>query len=305
VQLLWSREDDLQQDFYRPGGFHFFKGGLDASGKLVAWRDHFVTFAVETEFASHAEMNATEFPARFVPNYQLGVSSIPIGVPIGPFRSPGHNAISFVVQSFVDELAHAAGVDPLTFRLDLLGEKSQGDGLAFYDVNRMRAVLILAAEKAGWAERRNLPPRSGMGIAFHRSSRGYFAEVVKVSVEPDGTPKISQVWVVGDIGGHVINPLNAVNQVQGAVLDGISTALYQKVIIESGAAKLGNFDSYPLMRIPDSVPVDVSFIKSEGPPTGLGEPALPPVIPALTNAIFAATGVRIRELPIDPYLLKS
>jgi isoquinoline 1-oxidoreductase beta subunit len=305
VQLLWSREDDLQNDFYRPGGFHFFNGGLDASGKLIAWRDHFVTYAVETEFASHAEMAPTEFPARFVPNYQLGVSSIPIGVPIGPFRSPGHNAISFVVQSFVDELAHAAGADPLTFRLDLLGDKSHGEALALYDVNRMRAVLLLVAEKADWAGRRSLPPRTGMGIAFHRSSRGYFAEVVKVSVELDGTPKIKQVWVVGDIGSQIINPLNAVNQVQGAVLDGISTALFQRVGIENGAAKLSNFDTYPLMRIPDSVPVDVSFIKSDGPPTGLGEPALPPVIPALTNAIYAATGVRIRELPIDPNLLKS
>jgi isoquinoline 1-oxidoreductase beta subunit len=305
VKLLFSREDDFQNDFYRPGGFHFFRGGVDAAGQVVAWKDHFVTYAVETEFAPHAEMAATEFPARFVPNYQLDVSAIPIGIPIGPFRSPGANALSFVVQSFIDELAHAAGADPLAFRLDLLGDKTKGEGLTIYDASRMRAVLHLVSEQSGWAKRKDLPPRTAMGVAFHRSSRGYFAEVAQVTVAADGTPKVDHVWVVGDIGSHVINPLNAVNQVQGAVLDGISAALYQKVSIEGGAANLRNFTNYRLMRMPESAPVDVHFIKSEGPPTGLGEPALPPAIPAVTNAIFAATGIRIRELPVDKNLLKT
>jgi isoquinoline 1-oxidoreductase beta subunit len=251
-------------------------------------------------------MAPTEVPARFVPNCEIAVSAMPLGIRVGPMRSPGANAHAFVFQSFIDELAHAAGADPFEFRLQLLGDQpGVGTGLQLYDVSRMRAVLKRVAEKSGWADRRGLPPRTGMGIAFHRSSRGYFAEVARVSVAASGVPRVEQVWVVGDVGHHVINPLNAVNQVQGAVLDGISSALFQKVRIEGGAANVRNFSNYRLLRMPEAPPVEVTFIQSDNPPTGLGEPALPPAIPAVTNARFAATGVRIRELPIDPAFLKG
>ena len=304
IQLLWSREDDFQHDFYRPGGFHFLKAGIDSAGHVVAWRNHFVSYLVNTEFALHTEMVPHEFPARFVPHYSLGTSAMPLDVPVGPHRSPGANSFAFVIQSFIDELANLAGQDPLEFRLRLLGDQSVvGEGMMAYHVDRMRAVLTKVADMADWDHRTDLPLRTGKGIAFHRSSRGYFAEVVQATVAKDGTPRVDKVWVAGDIGHTIINPLNAVSQVQGAVLDGLSAALHQQVRLVGGTAAVRNFSTYPLLRMPDVPEIEVQFIRSHYPPTGLGEPALPPVIPALTSALSAATGVRIRELPINKALL--
>jgi isoquinoline 1-oxidoreductase beta subunit len=307
VKLLWTREDDMHHDLYRPAGYHYFKGGVDDKGNVVAWQDHFVTFGEGEKLASSAGMGGTEFPSRFVPNCKIDQSTIPLGVPTGPMRAPGSNALAFVNQSFIDELAHAAGADPVAFKMKLLGDAPLvGTGPSAYNAGRMKGVLAEAAKMSGWAGRDKLPKGTAMGVAFHYSHAGYFAEVVQASVNPaNGAIKVDKVWVAADVGRQIVNPAGAMNQVQGAALEGLSHALYQKITIVDGAAKEGNFNTYPLLRMAAAPPVEVKFVITDYPPTGLGEPALPPVIPALCNAIFAATGKRIRTLPIDTKQLKA
>ena len=306
VKLLWTREDDMQHDHYRPAGFHTFRGGVDAAGNLVALHDHFVTFGNGTAASNSAGMAAAEYPAQFVPNLRYEISMMPSGIPTGPLRAPGSNALAFVFQSFIDELAHAAKADPLAFQIKLLGDKPVvGTAPASYGAGRMVGVLKAVGEMSGWAGRGKLPKGEGMGVACYYSHMGYFAEVAHVAVAPDGAIKVKKVWVAADVGRQIINPHGALNQVQGSVLDGLSEALHQQITIDAGRVEQNNFTDYQLMRISEAPAVEVKFVITDFPPTGLGEPALPPAIPALTNAIFAATGKRIRSLPIQTDMLKA
>lgn len=297
VKLLWSREDDMRHDFYRPAGFHYLTGGVDSAGKLVAWKDHFVSFGEGQAFVLGGEMSSAAFPARFVSNCSVDASVMPLGVPTGRLRAPGSNGIAFAIESFLDEMAHAAGKDPIQFRLDILSNTPAGQGA---DPARIRGVLELVAEKSGWGKTTHRRG-TGMGIAFYFSHRGYFAEVVQATVSRAGKLKVDKVWVAGDIGPTIINPSNAENQIQGAVLDGLAQALGQEITIENGRAVEGNFSTFPLMRMRQAPPVEVHWNVTDSPVTGLGEPALPPAPPALCNAIFAATGKRVRWLPLSKH----
>jgi isoquinoline 1-oxidoreductase beta subunit len=291
VQLQWTREDDMRHDFYRPAGWHHFRAGLDGSGRMTAFDHHFVTFGKNGKTISGAGIPPNHYPAGLVPNFRLRQSIIESNVPTGPWRSPGHSAFCWAYQSFFDELALAAQRDPLEFRLDLL---SRSYGKPPLDLDRTRGTLKLAAEKAGWG--RKLDANRGLGMAFHFDHGGFVSHVAEVAADGPRI-RVEKVFSGVDIG-PVINMSGAKNQVEGCVVDALSTAQLE-ITFADGAAQQSNFDDYGLLRIRQAPEVECHFIQSDNPPSGLGEPPIAPATPAISNAIFAATGIRIRQLPFS------
>ena len=292
VQLQWTREDDMRHDYYRPGAWHDFTAGIDSDGRMIAFDHHFITFGANGETASGADLSPEHYPAGLVPNFRLRQSLVETNVPTGPWRSPGHSAYAWAYQSFFDEVAVAAGRDPYEFRLDLLS-RSFGD----VQISRQRAidVLKLAAEKAGWSSRK-VGDNRGLGIAFHYDHGAYVAYVVEV-VANGSFVKVEKVFATVDCG-PVINLSGAKNQVEGGFVDALSTANLE-ITFANGAAQQSNFTDYELLRIGQAPEIECHFIQSDNSPSGLGEPPMAPAAPAVCNAIFAATGMRVRKLPFS------
>jgi isoquinoline 1-oxidoreductase beta subunit len=304
VQVLWTREEDLSQDFYRPCGVHRLRAGLDSSGRLVAW-DHHLANPSRYAYAENgqppvvSELYPDDFPAGFVPDFRLAYTHIPCGIPGGAWRSTLHSSNAFAVESLVNELAHALGRDPLAYRLELLGAPRRldykGHGGPVFDTGRLAGVLRLVAEKAGWGS--PLPAGRARGIAGHFTFGSYAAHVAELSRAPDRGFRVDRIVVAVDCG-LVVNRSGAEAQVQGGVLDGLSAALYGAVTVENGRVRETNFDRYRLVRMREAPRVETWFVSSEAPPSGLGEPPVPPVAPAVASALFALTGDRPRRLPL-------
>ncbi len=299
VKLQWTREDDTRHDFYRAGGFHHISGAVDSNGKISALRDHNVTFSSDGERpVTGGGLRDSEFPVPLIENAELSETMLPWQTPCGAWRAPGANVFAFVFQSFLHELAVAAGRDHVEFLLDMLGEPRWLDpgNLRTLDTGRTADVIKLAAEKSGWGQ--DLPAGHHLGLSFYFSHSGHIAEVAEVSVDASNAVKIHKVTVAADVG-PVVNMSGAKGQCEGSVIDGISAMMGQQLNIENGRIREGNFDTYPILKMVDAPEVEVHFIQSDHKPTGLGEPALPPVTAAVCNAIFAATGQRIRSLPLS------
>jgi isoquinoline 1-oxidoreductase beta subunit len=302
VKLVWSREDDISHDAYRPGGTIGLKAGLDAQGKLVAWSQHLITYGEGNKTVQCGDIEATEFPSGRVANYSLGMTAMPLWLRCGALRGPGVNAYAFVGQSFLDELAAAARRDPLEFQLEILnaapvsGAKVDPSNPELMNPERMKGVLELVAEKSGWAHRQRTPGK-GMGIAAYFCHMGYFAEVAEVTVDRSNRVTVNHVWAAGDVGSQIINPAAAENMCHGGIIEGMSH-MEQEITLTNGRVDQTNYHQHPMLRMRQAPVIELFWRKTDFPPTGLGEPTLPPILPAVGNAIFAATGKRIRTLPL-------
>ena len=306
VQVVWTREDDIHHDYFRPAGMYKIKAGLDENNKLIAWQINASTTS-RGAFSNPADANPSRtevfpdgFPAGFIPNFRMEYTPVVSRVPRGAWRAPGHNVTAWIDQSFIDEMALLAGKDPVAFRMEILGDENKmmpyrDHGGPEYSTARLKNVINIAVEKSNW----NKPASKGTyrGFACHFMFGAYVAEVVTISLPEPGRIKVENVVCVVDCG-LVINRSGAMNQLEGGVIDGISAALNQAIHIEDGKAKESNFNNYPLLRMKDAPQVEVHLVDSDERPEGLGEMSLPPVAAALCNAIYTATGKRVKKLPI-------
>ncbi|MEE8439788.1 MAG: molybdopterin cofactor-binding domain-containing protein [Micropepsaceae bacterium] len=297
VKLQWTREDDFAHDFYRVGGFHHFKAGLDDDGKLIAWDDHFISFTNDGDVPVAGGDFRHFQPGPLLANFHVTQTLLPLKTRCGPWRAPRSNAIAFAEQSFLHELSTQAGRDHLEFLLEIMGEPRwlEPGNRGALNTGRAAGVIRLVAEQAGWG--RQMPEGRALGLSFYFCHNAHVAEVAEVSVDATRNVTVHKVTVAADIG-PVLNMSGAETQAQGAVLDGLSTMQGLEITIEDGRVQQSNFDRYPILRIAGAPEVDVHFIQSDFDPTGFGEPALPPLAPAVCNAIFAASGIRIRSLPL-------
>ena len=299
IKLLWTREEDIRHDFYRPAAMVKFVAGLDASGMPIAWQVRVTSPSIFASLLPQRLVNGvdqaaangfTDEMAYDVPNYHVDYAMRTTHVPVGFWRSVNHSQNGFFRECFVDEMAHAAGQDPYQYRRKLLSK----------DPVRL-AVLDAAAQKAGWDE----PPQPGIsrGIALVEAYGSLCAQVAEASVGDKGQVKMHRVVAALDTG-HVVNPAILQSQAESGIVYGLTAALYGAITIKNGRVQQGNFDDYEMLRMADMPAVETALVPSGGFWGGGGEVAVPPLAPALCNAIFAATGRRVRSLPLKEQDLK-
>ncbi len=298
VKVVWPREDDVRHDYFRPGNVQRVRASV-RDGRISDWHQKVVSHPREIYLerdGSPAEIYNFEFPAGFVANLLFEYVAVPARIPLGQWRATEHSGNVFVVSSAIDELAHAHGIDTLALWLALIGDEQyvQVREDFRFDASRLRRVVELAAGKSGWGT--PLPEGRGRGIAASYNQGAWVAEVAEVTVENNNVV-VDRITCAVDCG-RVINPQGARNQVEGGIVEGLSTALHGRITVRDGIVQESNFHDYRFCRMREIPEIDVYFADSADAPRGLGEGPLPPVAPAVTNAIFAATGKRVRELPI-------
>lgn len=297
VKLTWSREDSMRQDFFREGGFCRLRGAVTQDGKLAAWEEHTIGTAVDGKPSRWTGVHPSTFPIATSAHARGSLTTYPMDTPSGPWRAPFSNTHAFVSQCFINELAEAAGRDHVELLIEMMGEPRwlKPDDIRILNTERAIGVIKLAAAKGGWG--RPMPAGRGLGVAFYFCHAAHVAELAEVSVDGSGKVTVHKVTAAVDVG-PIINRSGALNQVQGSIIDGYSAMAGQKITIEDGRVQETNLDRYPVLRIGAAPQVDVHFIESDYAPTGLGEPALPPLAPAVANAMYAATGKRVRKMPL-------